>query len=217
MKEEEKVKRKVLASLLVIAVVAGLVGASTFAYFSDQEESSENIFQAGTIDLTLEESEGAPIDLGNMKPGDTASGTITVSNIGSLPGSLYITSKYVDNDMDGAPDPNMTAVQVAKMLLITSLVECGTEMVGDLPDVDADGKKTLYDFGQKPGGMVLSDYPSPGQNAEWYLNDANFDANGAEDHWYELTFQFDPDAGNDYQGDGITWTVWFLLTQQDIP
>jgi len=212
--EEEKVKRKVLASLLVIAVVVGLVSAGTWAYFSDTETSSGNTFQAGTIDLVLDETQAVSMQMPNMKPGDSASGTITVTNVGTLPGSLYITSKYVENDMGGAPDPNMNRHQVAKMLLITSLVECGDDVLSLIPDVDADDRKTLYDFVNKADGVVLSDYPSPGELGTWYLNDDNMDPNGNEPHWYALTLQFDPAAGNDYQGDGITWTLWFLLTQQ---
>lgn len=45
-------------SILAIGIAAAMLGAGTFAYFSDTETSSGNTFTAGTIDLTLTESRG---------------------------------------------------------------------------------------------------------------------------------------------------------------
>ena len=81
-------KRKVLVSLLVIAVVAGLVGAATMAYFSDVETSEANTFTAGTLNLDgpgFDSFDLGPI-VGNMAPGDlTGQAVITIENTGSLP------------------------------------------------------------------------------------------------------------------------------------
>ncbi len=203
--------RKIITSLMVIAVAAMMVGMGTFAYFSDTETSSGNTFTAGTLDLTLTESGGAPISLTNMKPGDSASGSITVTNVGTLPGSLYATSWYVT--ADGSPNPyaDMTADEVAQMLLITAFTVDGNAV--SIPDTDGDTRITVFDMVNDISGVVLADYPgSPGQLGTWYSYDTNMAANGT--HTYSLTVQFDTAADNDYQGDGITWTFEFLLTQQ---
>jgi predicted ribosomally synthesized peptide with SipW-like signal peptide len=62
----EKVKRKVLASLLVIAVIASLVGASTWAYFHDTAAIDNNYVSTGNLDLTVW---GGPFVVENLEPG----------------------------------------------------------------------------------------------------------------------------------------------------
>ena len=206
--------KKILFSLVALMLVIGLVGAGTSAYFSDTETSSSNTFTAGTLDLTLTESAVAPISLTNMKPGDTASGTITVKNVGSLPGKLYATANYVENDgTQPAEFPtNVSADDFAKMLLITVFTVDGTDIRSQIPDVDSDGRKTVYDMVNDPSGVTLPGYSSPGKLGTWYSYDTNM--NSEESHAYAMTIQFDPNADNDYQADGITLTFYFLLTQQ---
>jgi predicted ribosomally synthesized peptide with SipW-like signal peptide len=46
--------RKILSSLMVIGIAATLLGAGTLSYFSDWEISTDNIIQAGTIDLKVD-------------------------------------------------------------------------------------------------------------------------------------------------------------------
>lgn len=207
--------KRILISVMALVLVIGLVGAGAFAYFSDTETSTGNSFTAGTLDLTLAESAGAPITLGNMKPGDSASGTITVTNIGSLTGKLYATANYVETDgTQPAEFPaNMSDDDVAKMLLITAFTADGVDMLAAIPEVDGNTGKSVYDMVNDVSGVVLSDYPvSPGKLATWY----SYDTNMAKDasHAYALTVKFDTAAGNDYQADGITLTLYFLLTQQ---
>jgi predicted ribosomally synthesized peptide with SipW-like signal peptide len=204
--------RKILIALLGVLLVAALAGAGTFAYFSDTETSTGNTFTAGTLDLTLGESEGAPVNLTNMKPGDTAEGTITVKNVGSLAGSLYATANYVEKDGTQPVEfpTNVSADEFAKMLLITKFTADGVSVPN--PDVDGDGRTTLYDMVNNTSGVTLSGYPSPGKLETWYSYDT--DMISQESHAYHLAVQFDPNAGNDYQGDGITLTFYFLLKQQ---
>jgi len=102
------VKRKVLASLLVIAVVAGLVGAATWAYFSDTATSSENTFTAGELSIDNAGVTGAAaFTISNMAPGDvTDEYSVTIKNDGTIDlawlgdwqftdGSLY-NALYID-------------------------------------------------------------------------------------------------------------------------
>ncbi|HQI74694.1 MAG TPA: TasA family protein [Candidatus Pacearchaeota archaeon] len=46
--------KKVIVSLAVIGIVAAVAIGATIAYFSDTETSANNIFTAGTIDLTVD-------------------------------------------------------------------------------------------------------------------------------------------------------------------
>ena len=204
--------KKLIGLGIAVAVIIALITTGTWALFSDTETSTGNEFQAGTIDLTLGESGGAPITLTNMKPGDTASGTMTVTNVGTLPGSLYASSGYVENDMTSAPTPDMTADEVAKMLLITAFTADTVDILSQIPDTDTDSRITVYDMVNDTTGAAVTDYDDPASGHGWFSYDTNMAL--AEVHTYALTLQFDTAAGNDYQGDGITWTFEFLLTQQ---
>jgi len=74
----------------VVAVVAGLVGASTFALFSDTEESPGNTFQSGTLDLEIHSGGSlVPMSFTNMAPGvETGTYTLYYKNVGSIPGTV---------------------------------------------------------------------------------------------------------------------------------
>ena len=83
--------KKILMSLMAIALVVGLVGAGTMAYFSDSETSTGNTFTAGTLDLNVggENPNISPdFTLGTLAPGDSGTITYTLNNVGSIDGYL---------------------------------------------------------------------------------------------------------------------------------
>ena len=75
--------------ILILAALAAIgLTAATGAYFSDRESASSNAFSAGTLDLSLEESEPQGADaIGNINwaPGMEFEGSIGLRNDGSLP------------------------------------------------------------------------------------------------------------------------------------
>ena len=50
--------KKILGLTVAALLVIGLVGGGTWAYFSDTEESTGNVFSSGTLDLGLANSGG---------------------------------------------------------------------------------------------------------------------------------------------------------------
>ena len=76
-KEEKETMKNMLMSVLALGVTIGLIGAGTYAYFSDVE-TANNLFSAGTLDLQLSEDGityyNDPVDplivCVNMAPGD---------------------------------------------------------------------------------------------------------------------------------------------------
>jgi len=211
--------KKILITVMAVALSLGLMGGA-FAYFSDTETSTGNTFTAGTLDLTLGETGGAPITLNNMKPGDTASGTMTVTNVGTLAGSLYATSWYVANDGTAPTEfpTDMSADDVAKMLQITTFTVGAFDMfthpnIATIKALDGDSSDfTVYDMVNDASGVTLAGYPDPTAGGHgWYSYDT--DMTSAESHVISMTIQFDTAADNDYQNDGITLTFEFLLTQ----
>jgi len=199
--------KKILVSMMLIGLVSALAGAGLYAYFSDTETSEDNIFSAGTINISLEQSPTLPVVFKNMAPGDTAEGTITIRNIGSLAGHLYATASYeeADNTYSTEDTVDKSADEFAKMLIILSYKYNGIEIKGQIPDVDGDGRTTIYDMVNDRNFAFQED------GIKWYSYDSNFVS--GETATFYLQVQFDPAAGNEYQNDGISLDFGFLLKQ----
>src|SRR3989344_6644363 len=86
------INAKILLSIASIAAAAALVVGATFAFFSDSETSSDNLFQSGTLDLQLKDNnEGFTngvsdtfVTPDNWAPGDTYTDFICLKNAGSI-------------------------------------------------------------------------------------------------------------------------------------
>lgn len=95
--------KKILISLLSLILVIGLVGLGVFAYFSDTETSSGNVFTAGTLDLKVDGQDGISqkIYLTNLEPGDTGRSVIGLKNIGTLGNYLTLSGGWPLAEADG--------------------------------------------------------------------------------------------------------------------
>jgi predicted ribosomally synthesized peptide with SipW-like signal peptide len=93
--------KKLLFVLMACVLSLGLIGGA-FAYFSDTETSNGNSFTAGTLDLTVNGSNGVNVQLfnsTNLKPGDQPKGKYTLTNIGSIAGYIDIENiSFVSNE-----------------------------------------------------------------------------------------------------------------------
>lgn len=139
--------RKIMVSLLVIAVTAVMVGAGTFAYFSDTETSTGNTFTAGTLNLQVGNSDptGEAISIANRKPTDTGNAaTWLVENTGSLAGDLAIAIGAVVNNENVLTEPEAEAGDTTSGVTEGELG--GLLKVAIWLDMDKDG---LWDTGDK--------------------------------------------------------------------
>ncbi len=81
--------KKIINALSIIAIIAGIALGTTGAYFSDTEISPANIFVAGTLELSTDgEYTTMPIEVTNIKPGDSDIGIIRLKNIGTITGEI---------------------------------------------------------------------------------------------------------------------------------
>jgi len=83
-------KKKMLVSLLLIGLVAALVAGGTFAYFTSVVTNTGNTFTAGTLDIKTNTPTSAFFNIGGtsgMKPGDSGSATLTLTNSGTIAAS----------------------------------------------------------------------------------------------------------------------------------
>ena len=83
--------RKLMGALLMLAIAGGLAVGSG-ASFTSQTASPGNMITAGALTANNDKKnngvEGAIFHADNMKPGDTVTGTVTVSNTGNVDGDF---------------------------------------------------------------------------------------------------------------------------------
>jgi spore coat-associated protein N len=163
---------RVLGALAALTTaVAVAVGSS--ASFTASSANPSNTFAAGTLTI-LNSKEGlAVLTASNMKPGDSANGTVDVQNTGSLSGAFTLSrSNIVDSDGSNPMS--------AKLDLVVK--DCGDFSSGT-PTCDA-GDPVKYNGTIAAMGSVAL---------------GSFAAN--EKHRYEFAVTFNSSAGNAYQGD----------------
>lgn len=180
------------ASVLVIGLAASVAGAGTFAQFSDTETSASNTIQAGTLDLTPD-GPAAILDssvASNMAPGSLAASSLDVTNDGSIDGDLDLKVKNVANNEGNNPES-----------------ETDTSSPGDLGDevfvaVSVDGTVALNDTANNLDGSFANDV-------------ATLAANGGTST-VELQAYLPSTAGNDVQGDEVTFDLELQLGQSGV-
>jgi predicted ribosomally synthesized peptide with SipW-like signal peptide len=112
--------RKILVSVMVIALAGALVGGGIYAYFSDTETSTGNTFTAGTLNLVPSTSGSGPagkytvteggdgvngkVVFTTLAPGDSGSITWALENDGDLDGTLTMASDATFDD-NGSNEP----------------------------------------------------------------------------------------------------------------
>jgi predicted ribosomally synthesized peptide with SipW-like signal peptide len=86
-------KRSILFSLMMIGAAVALVGGGTFAYFSDNGNSTTNLFTSGTLDVQLSNDgtglwydnvSGTWVSPAGWAPGDTFEAVLKFRNVGSV-------------------------------------------------------------------------------------------------------------------------------------
>lgn len=81
-----------LAGLLVAAAITAGSGAD----FISNSVNSANAFGSGTLTQSNSKAGSAIFNFSNMKPGDTASSKVTITNSGSLPSAFKLTEDAVN-------------------------------------------------------------------------------------------------------------------------
>ncbi|MEM0095696.1 MAG: TasA family protein [Candidatus Bathyarchaeia archaeon] len=181
------ISKKILASIVVVGMLAFAIGWGTYSLFSDTETSSGNTFTAGTLDLKVDGKDdplGAYFTVSNVKPGDSGSKDIVLSNAGTLDGRAYIHFKNVVDDKGTTPEPEPTPDEgeLSKNLKIKVLVGTTTIVEDFLFNI----KSTSYLLGTIAGGGSLT------VTIEWSIPS---------------------DVGNVIMGDTVTFDIEFSLQQ----
>lgn len=209
--------KKILIALIVLMVVVSLVGTGTRAWFSDTEQSTGNVFSAGTLDLKLSDPDQTDLDgvtvswIGsNLAPGGAVvSGWVDLKNTGSLAAHhLEISfantiSNVVTPAEIGADDTNISdSMKVTAMSYGTTNLLAITGGVFNnsyLEAADTNNSDTIT-LDELNGFTIdnLTEVPAP---------------NGNSVKRFSMSVQLDSTTGNGNQGDSLTTVITFALNQ----
>ena len=191
--------RSIFGLTIVLVLFMGLVGTGSWAFFADPENSEDNAMSAGSLDLKTDDVDGVTqtIYATNMKRGDSVSGNITLKNIGTNDGiTLDIAFSYVEND-DASNTVNMDSDDTAAIMEVTTLNYDGLNLLTSVSDNNTNGYKDVQDL--KNGDLT-------GQSGLDNQNGKDF----------EIALKLRETTDNDFQGDGITVSITFILNQLEL-
>jgi hypothetical protein len=108
--------RKLLISLMVVAVLGTIAGFGIFAAFSQTTVNSNNSFAAGTVTIGDNDAGSALYSVSNVDPGDSVTSCIRVTYSGTLNSNVRLYTAdpigaigpYVDLTIDAGGQPAAT-------------------------------------------------------------------------------------------------------------
>lgn len=114
--------KKLLISLMTVAIVAAGGIYATRAYFSDTEKSSGNFIQAGTVDISVDGENpwetAAPWTIEDIKPSTTHYMKFTINNVGEndadvwkrIPEATYSGGLHPESELEEDPDDTINDI-----------------------------------------------------------------------------------------------------------
>jgi len=158
--------RKLLLTVLVIGIVGTVAGVGTFSAFSSTTSNDGNLFAAGTVTISDNDSGAAMYSVSNAKPGDSAQSCIKVTYAGSLAANV----RLYTNSTIGSLGSHLTLVVTPGTGSVSFGSSC-TNFTADAGGAIYDG--TLSNFASTysnfSSGLALNN--SSG-SASWSQNDA---------------------------------------------
>ena len=203
--------KKILKSSLVVAAVAAIAIGGTIAYFSDVEESNDNIITAGTIDIAVDGenpwSADGQYSIANLLPSDDTDINVTLSNVGT--NDVVVWAKVVATDSGN----------------LMSEPECVAEggTYDDATDVcsgntPVDDVSSQFIYSMNIGGSTNIDQA-------WDVRVSDITdlwipigrINSGDSLAVDQNYYFADAAGNEYQGDEMDLDITFYAEQLDAP
>jgi len=163
-----------------LLVAAGAVAAFSGAAFSYKTANPNNTFTAGI--LTHSGPAGAILTAANMKPGDTATGTATIANTGTIAGALSL----AQSGLADTPGGNGGALSDVLQLTVEDVTAPGAPVVkytGLLKDMPSTLLGTLAAGGSSTYEFTVT-FPDGGEPSSNTTGDNRYQGSS-------LTVQFD--------------------------
>ncbi len=201
--------KRILISLMTIALVSALIGGGIYAYFSDVETSTGNTFTAGTLDLNLDggNTNVVKFTVSNVKPGDSGGGTWTVANVGSIAGYLDLESISVSEAIGTTTDPELAdevppgtdTAQLGNYLLVHMFIDTNNNGSWDAGETNI--------LGTNAAPVAINTI------AGSYALDLSLAASGGT-NYITLLWSVATSTDNRIQGDSVTLNMTFELQQR---
>ena len=201
--------KKILGLAVAALLIIGMVGGGTWAYFSDTESSTNNSLTAGTLDLNIDGDNIAVTTFSEsaVAPGDIGNGISTLANVGSMDGELDIQFSAINNtpgagggEYEGGSGELGANAEIAVLVDVDQSTQWSSGDIG----LKADG--TTYSFPTALDYATIDSYGSVSWDAVETM--ATSAADGFKIEWRVPT-----SAGNDIQGDSVSFDVTFTLEQ----
>lgn len=230
---------KMLASLVLVGIVLFGIGAGTWAYFYDIETSSDNIFSAGTLDLLvsndgvnyIDEWSGPIATFSNMAPGkESGDIMLCLKNNGTIAGIVTVQMSYSEYDAAEYGEYagiNVDADTFAKNLFI---VYANTDGVGNVSPwwaqqiidevYSGDATAAVNDGAVIPSSGPTGYMPTLYGMSKitlhyWhsYSDQTDIPFQPGDSHCTVMRVMLNPDAGNNFQFDGVSVTITAHMDQ----
>ena len=205
--------KKIIGLSAAALMLMGIIGGATFAYFSDTESSTNNALTAGTLDLNIDGGDIAvtTFSAGAVAPGDSGSGSSTLSNVGSMAGELDIETLAVNN----TPGAGGTEYEggsgelgaVAEIAMYLDIDQSGGWNAGDI-GLQSGG--TTYSFPTALNYDIINNYAS----TLWNEVISAMALSAADD--IVVLWQVPTTADNTIQGDTVSLDINFILEQSGV-
>jgi len=198
--------KKILVSMMTIAMVSALIGGGIYAAFSDTETSGTNQFTSGSLDLTVNGSNGTAftaVTASAMEPGDSGNQTYTLVNAASTTvggdWSVNITGVTNDGGTNWEPEGDTTGDLGANLTI--ELFQDNGAGGGTANNGIKDGtEESLY------SGTVDGATTGP-----WSPTSGTLTANGGTDY-LGLSYSIASGVGNSIMGDSVEFLLVISLS-----
>lgn len=189
------INKRIAISLMSIAASFAVMGGATFAFFSDNETSSNNAFSAGSLEISLtdQNADSAFVNeniISNWAPGQEALVNFDVKNTGTLP--LHL--KGAASGTWG--NPALDGQNMVRVIEVERWNGSGWETIV------SNSSGILGDFYYTDTGTSAGNYfvVAPDERAQ-----------------FQLTVLFDEDAGNDFETGVFTSSLSVDAKQVNAP
>jgi hypothetical protein len=211
-------KKAIVIAALVLGITGGGVYLST-ALFSDTENSANNTFAVGTLDLEVGTANGTAfesINVANVGADGTVSGTKSwvITNSGTVPGNLTFQVNDIQNFENGCNEPELKK-EIADYG--AGQQTCGNPGLGEGEFGAALAVKVFLDQGEGFSQVVSSTMANANQAeyaTQWNTNAGTVTIPGGESVTVKMDWATDPSAyGNEIQSDSLAFGLQYDLLQ----
>lgn len=209
---------KILIRLGIIGIVAAVAIGGTIAYFSDTETSVGNTIVAGTIDIDVDGDNPwtQEFTIDDLKPGETENKDFQVNNVGNNAVNLSKKLFHIVGSGGILPEPECEigggvwdrTAQACDKSNYTEIDNIQERIYYDLSVEVYDGSSLIWWQEIETGSKILTTVYSD--------NDTYIDLGMIPVGGYMIVHQsyhFDKTAGNEYQGDKLTFDMEFRAEQ----